>query len=86
VAEALTNIARHAKANSASVAVTTNENEFTAEISDDGIGFDPVSIPAGHYGLLGVKERARLNGGRLEVRSEADKGTHLILSLPIRSK
>lgn len=86
VAESLTNIARHAKANSASVNVTENENELTVEIVDDGISFDPNSITSGHYGLLGVQERARLNGGRLEVRSEAGKGTQLILSLPIQSK
>ena len=86
VAESLTNVARHAKANSASVRVTANENEITVEVTDDGIGFDPNLIASGHYGLLGMQERARLNRGRLEVRSEADKGTQLILSLPIQSK
>jgi NarL family two-component system sensor histidine kinase YdfH len=85
VAESLTNIARHAKANSASVRIAAAENELTAEICDDGIGFDPASVAAGHYGLLGMQERARLNGGRLEVRSEAGAGTQLTLSLPIPS-
>ena len=86
VAESLTNIARHAKADSASVNVTANEHELTVEIKDNGIGFDPNAIATGHYGLLGMQERARLNRGRLEVRSEAGKGTQLILSLPIETK
>lgn len=86
VAESLTNIARHAKANSASVRIVAAENELTAGIRDDGIGFDPASVAAGHYGLLGMQERARLNGGRLEVRSEAGAGTQLTLTLPIQSK
>jgi len=86
VAEALTNVARHAQASSASVSVTALGNELTAEVTDDGIGFDPASVAAGHYGLLGMRERARLNGGRLELRSEAGKGTRLILNLPLQSK
>lgn len=86
VAESLANIARHAKANSVTVSVIANENEITVTVTDDGIGFDPSSIGSGHYGLLGMQERARLNSGGLEIRSEADKGTQLILSLPIQSK
>jgi NarL family two-component system sensor histidine kinase YdfH len=86
VAESLTNIARHAKASTSSVNVTANENELTIEVKDNGIGFDPNAIASGHYGLLGMQERARLNRGRLEVRSEAGKGTQLILSLPIETK
>ncbi|MBI5353143.1 MAG: sensor histidine kinase [Chloroflexi bacterium] len=86
VAESLNNIARHAKAASSSVSVTANENEITVDVKDDGIGFDPNAIASGHYGLLGMQERARLNRGRLEVRSEAGKGTHLTLTLPIESK
>jgi len=86
VAESLTNIDHHAKANSASVSVSENEIEMTVKVIDDGIGFDPASIATGHYGLLGMQERARLNRGRLEVRSEAGKGTQVILSLPLHSK
>jgi NarL family two-component system sensor histidine kinase YdfH len=86
VAESLTNVARHAKANSSSVSVTSNEHEIKVEIKDDGIGFDPNAVATGHYGLLGMQERARLNRGRLEVRSEAGKGTQLVLTLPIETK
>ncbi len=86
VAESLTNVARHAKANSSSVNVTANENEIIVVVKDDGIGFDPNAVATGHYGLLGMQERARLNRGRLEVRSEAGKGTQLVLTLPIETK
>jgi NarL family two-component system sensor histidine kinase YdfH len=86
VAEALTNVARHAQAATASVSVTALGNELTAEVTDDGIGFDPASVTTGHYGLLGMRERARLNGGSLELRTEAGKGTRLTLSLPLQSK
>lgn len=84
IAEALTNIARHARASRAGARLTTNEKEFIAEVWDDGVGFDPSTVEVGHYGLLGMRERARLAGGKLEIVSEAGKGTRLILRFPFK--
>ncbi len=85
ISEGLMNIARHARARTASlrVGITRDENELELVIADDGIGFDPEAITAGHYGLLGVRERVRLAGGRLEVCSEAGQGTQLVIRFPL---
>jgi signal transduction histidine kinase len=60
------------------------------QIVDDGVGFDVPKnpseyAPSGHYGLLGLHERAELIGATLQIRSSAGKGTSLTVSLPVRS-
>ena len=54
-------------------------------IADDGAGFDPADAEsqAGHYGLLGMRERARLAGGTLDDRQPPGAGTTLVLRLPL---
>lgn len=86
IAEALTNIARHAQAKHAKmrIGITEIENELEIEIADDGIGFNPDKVEAGHYGLLGMHERVRLAGGRLEVRSGAGEGTQVVIRFPFQ--
>lgn len=85
VSEGLTNIARHARAKKAFVSVAIQDQMLQVEVMDDGIGFDPRSAfsQAGHYGLVGLRERAQLAGGRLEVDSRVGGGTTLILRLPL---
>jgi NarL family two-component system sensor histidine kinase YdfH len=85
VAEALTNIARHARAEHARLRITdiAEENEFEIVVADDGVGFDPDAVEAGHYGILGMRERARLAGGRLEVRSQPGQGTQIVIRFPL---
>lgn len=88
IAEGLTNIARHARAKNAKlhIAFSEGQDELEIGISDDGIGFNPQEIEAGHYGLLGMRERVRLAGGRLEVHSEAGKGTQLVIWFPMEKR
>lgn len=83
VSEGLTNIARHAQANHVYIQAILREQGLEVNISDDGVGFDPTtaSFP-GHYGLIGLQERARLIGGLLAVTSSHGKGTMLQLSIP----
>jgi NarL family two-component system sensor histidine kinase YdfH len=83
LAEALTNIARHARAQSVEVLVQAKDEKLSVKVQDDGQGFDPSAIPSGHYGLLGIQERVRLANGRLEIRSEAGKGTCLTIEIPL---
>jgi NarL family two-component system sensor histidine kinase YdfH len=83
VAEALTNTAHHAQASRTSVSVTTTESRLHLEIRDDGCGFDPASVPPGHFGLVGMRERVRLAGGTLEIDSALGAGTKITISLPI---
>lgn len=83
VAEGLTNIARHAQAQHAWVNVRNTGGDLIVELRDDGCGFDPAAVPSGHYGLLGMRERARLASGTLEISSVPGKGTSLKLLLPL---
>lgn len=84
VAESLMNIARHAQATRAWVRASCDQQRLTFEIGDDGIGFDPgaVARQAGHYGLPGLRERARLLQGHLQIISAPGKGTTIRLHLP----
>jgi len=83
LAEALSNITRHAHARSVIISAHCNHDYFTLTIRDDGIGFIPEAVPAGHYGLLGMKERARLIGANLDVQSVPRQGTFVKLTLPL---
>ena len=85
VAEGLANVARHARASHTSVAIYPTNGSLLVEVRDNGVGFDPkaVATQAGHYGLLGMRERSRLAGGSLEVESAPGKGTTIRLVLPL---
>ncbi len=85
VSESLANIARHAHARQASVIIGENRNTVTAEIADDGVGFDSESGEGreGHYGLIGLRERVRQAGGTLEIRSAKGEGTRVRAGIPI---
>lgn len=83
--EGLTNIARHAQASHIWVTTHLNECMLRIELRDDGIGFDPtlVAHQSGHYGLLGLGERARLLHGHLSLQSAPGAGTCLSFSFPV---
>ena len=85
VQEALSNIARHANAKHVKVTVMgCNGTHVKVTISDDGEGFDTDRLPYGRSGVVGMRERAMLAGGRLEVISERGKGTSV--ELTVRSR
>ena len=73
VQEALTNVAKHAKADHARVAVAVSAGRVEIEVADDGAGFDP-SVHTGGFGLAGMRERVALSGGQLTITSN-DAGT-----------
>jgi len=81
-AESLTNIANHAQAQTVNVELTANKT-IRLIVKDDGIGFDTTSIPAGHYGILGIRERVRLVNGSLDLQSGTGKGTLLKVEIPL---
>lgn len=83
VAEGLTNIAHHAQAKDVDVDVRMKDKCLLVTIQDDGVGFDTSSIPSGHYGILGIQERVRLVKGKVDVQSEAGKGTLLKIEVPL---
>ncbi|GHO70015.1 histidine kinase [Ktedonobacter sp. SOSP1-52] len=84
VSEGLTNIARHAQANQAWIRASVENEAITLEIGDNGVGFESAKITTGHYGLLGLRERARLMNGQLLVSSKPGKGTTVRLCLPLQ--
>ncbi|GHO59847.1 sensor histidine kinase [Ktedonobacter robiniae] len=84
VSEGLTNIAHHAQANKAWIRASVENEAITLEIGDNGVGFESAKITTGHYGLLGLRERARLMNGQLLVSSKPGKGTTVCLCLPLQ--
>ncbi|HEV3014953.1 MAG TPA: sensor histidine kinase, partial [Actinomycetota bacterium] len=83
--EALTNVARHARASRARVELTETAEAVVLEVHDDGIGFDPAAQQLGgldHFGLAGMRERVELAGGTWTVWSRPGSGTVLTASLP----
>jgi NarL family two-component system sensor histidine kinase YdfH len=83
--EGLTNIARHAQARQVWLTLCQETQEITLRVRDDGIGFDPATATRGngHYGLIGLRERAQLAGGALDIASAPGAGTTLTLRLPL---
>jgi signal transduction histidine kinase/ligand-binding sensor domain-containing protein len=84
--EALRNAFQHAQAQRIEVEIRYDERRFRLRVRDDGKGIDPKLLNEGgrpgHYGLRGMRERAKLLGGKLAVWSELDSGTELELRIP----
>jgi signal transduction histidine kinase len=84
--EALRNAFRHAQAHSIEAEIKYGVSQFLLRIRDDGDGIDPKVLDqgsrAGHWGLPGMRERAKRFGGQLEVWSEHGAGTEVELSIP----
>jgi signal transduction histidine kinase len=81
-ADALTNVARHARADRARIQLSHRNGRAVLEIRDDGVGFDPDARGPG-LGMRNMRERAFVAGGRLEVGSEPGRGTTVRLELPL---
>lgn len=87
IQELLQNIHKHAEA-------TAVEVEFSASslpglcvrICDDGKGFDPSTIPQGHYGLVGIQERVSYLGGNIEMDSAPGRGSRFTIEVPFFSQ
>ncbi|HCU94246.1 MAG TPA: hypothetical protein DHU96_16590 [Actinobacteria bacterium] len=77
--EAVNNVIRHADARRLLLTLDFDDGGLCLRVVDDGRGFDPAALdtqlPAGHLGLLGMRERAALAGGRLTIRSAPGQGT-----------
>ncbi len=84
VQEALTNVAKHARANRVRVAVSEADGELLVEVQDDGAGFDPDAGSHG-FGLAGMHERVNLAEGTLSVDS-GEQGTLVRACLPVRRR
>jgi PAS domain S-box-containing protein len=88
--EAITNVLRHAKAQSVGVHLQTESGQLQMKIVDDGRGFDLAEVERrahqeASFGLMGMRERAALVGGRVEIISSSNKGTTVEVSLPLHA-
>ncbi|HEY6893101.1 MAG TPA: ATP-binding protein, partial [Rhodanobacteraceae bacterium] len=86
--EALINAFQHAEATLIEVQLNYGLQIFAAHVRDDGMGIDPETLKAGkkagHWGLIGMRERAREVGGYVEIWSGSRPGTEIQLQVPAR--
>ncbi|MEE9616749.1 MAG: PAS domain S-box protein, partial [Anaerolineae bacterium] len=88
IQETLTNVARHASAESVVVEVACVDRNLRVQVTDDGCGFDAATVlrtglAEGHFGLVGLQERATLLGGKARIESAPGKGTRIAVELPL---
>lgn len=89
--EALRNVERHARATQVAATVTFGPHELRLDIADNGAGFTPTQDPRdfaarGQLGLLGMRERAEILGGGLDIHSSPGRGAKVSLSVPIQAE
>lgn len=89
VREAMRNAFLHAQASQVTVHVAYEKHTLRVRVGDDGIGIDDSAIKgaadAGHWGIIGMRERAARLGGRLSLRRTSPQGTSCVLEVPCRS-
>ncbi|WP_406332588.1 sensor histidine kinase [Streptomyces sp. NBC_00203] len=88
VSEALENAHRHASATQVTVELNVSDTEFTVRVQDDGVGLPPAVTPTeatktGHFGLLGMTERAASLGGHIHLNASPQGGAEVAVSVPL---
>ena len=84
--EALSNIARHAQADSAEISLDVSDQVVTLTIRDNGVGFEPRGVAlsqTGSLGLTSMRERAEMLGGALLIRSQPGEATSITARIPL---
>jgi signal transduction histidine kinase len=85
VQEALANVEKHARASTVAVETAAGEEGLRVLVRDDGVGFGtdaPRGVASGGFGLISLRERARLAGGTLRVESAPGQGTQVVVTIP----
>jgi PAS domain S-box-containing protein len=83
VQESLANAMRHSKSDRVRVALSQDDEYVRVEVTDWGIGCDTENVGPQSYGLAGIRERARLLGGRATIDSTLGEGTRVVVELPL---
>src|SRR5829696_759402 len=81
--ETLTNVARHAGAERVAIQLVATPERVRLVVEDDGRGLDSSRVPEGRHGIVGMRERAEMLGGTLEVRSGPGAGTRIEAIVPL---
>jgi PAS domain S-box-containing protein len=84
VQEALTNVKRHGQTNHAAVQMNEQDGSLKVVVRDQGVGFDLDKISSDRFGLRGIRERARLFDGTVEIKSAPSEGTVIRVQLPVQ--
>ena len=83
VQESLSNIAKHARARTVWVTLVEEPRHMLITVRDDGSGFDPAAVGAGHHGLVGMRYRVQAEEGDLSVQSAPGAGTQISARVPL---
>jgi signal transduction histidine kinase len=83
VQEGLANACQHSKSEKVRVSLVQREDRIRIEIRDWGIGFDAKSVRENRFGLVGIRQRTRLLGGKCSIRSTIGKGARITVELPV---
>jgi PAS domain S-box-containing protein len=83
VQESLSNLRRHSRTERACLEICCDDSHVRLVIRDFGVGFDPGRAEQGHFGLKGIRQRARLLGGRVQIESAPGSGTCIRVELPL---
>ena len=81
--EAMTNACRHSKSEKVRVKLTQKGDDVTLEVRDWGIGFDQDTVQENRFGLEGIRERSRILGGKLSIKSKPGEGTVVRVKFPV---
>lgn len=83
VQESVSNAKKYSQGTRVTINLKREDNRVFVDVRDDGIGFDPGSLPEGHYGVRGIYERARVLGGKASIESGPSSGTKVHVEFPI---
>jgi signal transduction histidine kinase len=85
--EALSNVQKHARARDVWLEIREKSNLLLCRVKDNGVGFQKDGVDVyddlGHFGLVNLKERVRLLGGRMSVTSSPLQGTEIKIRIPL---
>ena len=81
--ESLTNACQHSQSEKVRLELTQHGDTVRISVRDWGMGFDPQSTGEKCFGLAGIRERARLLGGRIAIESRLGEGCHVVVDLPV---
>jgi signal transduction histidine kinase len=85
IQEAMNNVVKHAKASTIKISLLKTKDSLKIECIDDGKGFDlKILKKTKQFGLIGIKERTQSLTGNFDIKSSANKGTHITIVIPTK--